>query len=75
MPSIYACDEVCDVFQFEKQSRLPFPKNQAWRATQKLQLIHTDICGPMRTPSLSENKYFVLFIDDLTRMCWVWFLK
>ena len=71
MPSIYACDEVCDVCQFGKQRRLPFLKNQAWRATQKLQLIHTDIYGLMRTPSLSGNKYFVLFIDDLTRMCWV----
>ena len=38
-------------------------------------MVHTDICGPMRTPSLSGSKYFVLFIDDLTRMCWVWFLK
>lgn len=29
----------------------------------------------MRTPSLSQNLYFVLFIDDCTRMCWVYFMK
>ncbi|KAE8695211.1 hypothetical protein F3Y22_tig00110729pilonHSYRG00019 [Hibiscus syriacus] len=29
----------------------------------------------MKKPSLNGSKYFVLFIDDLTRMCWVYFLK
>lgn len=52
-----------------------FPINQAWRAFEKLQLIHTDLCGPMKTLSLNDNKYFLLFIDDCTRMCQVFFLK
>ena len=30
-------------------------------------LIHSDICGPMRTESLGSAKYFVTFIDDSTR--------
>ncbi|KAL6320112.1 hypothetical protein AAG906_004621 [Vitis piasezkii] len=34
-----------------------------------------DICGPMSTPSQGNNKYFVLFIDDFTRMTWVFFMK
>lgn len=46
-----------------------------WRASAKLQLVHTDICGPMQTESLGRNKYFLLFIDDYTRMTWVYFLK
>lgn len=29
----------------------------------------------MRTESLSGNRYFILFIDDFTRYCWVYFLK
>jgi len=29
----------------------------------------------MRTPSHYNNKYFILFIDDFSRMTWVYFLK
>ncbi|TYK23206.1 Retrovirus-related Pol polyprotein from transposon TNT 1-94 [Cucumis melo var. makuwa] len=39
---------------FGKQNRKSFPKS-SWRATQKLQLIHTDVAGPQRTPSLKGN--------------------
>ena len=75
MPVVDACKSVCEVCSLGKLHRLPFPKNGAWRASKKLQLIHTDVCGPMRTPSLNGSKYFILFIDDFSRMCWVYFLK
>ncbi|MCO5601069.1 hypothetical protein L7F22_055186 [Adiantum nelumboides] len=45
------------------------------RATRKLQLVHSDVCGPMRTPSVGNNLYFVTFIDDFSRFCWVYPLK
>jgi len=67
--------QICDTCQQGKQAKLPYPKNQAWRASQRLQLIHTNVCGPMKTAYLSGNKYFILFIDDYTRMCWVYFIK
>ena len=40
-----------------------------------LELIHSDICGPMSSPSLSGYLYFVIFIDDLSRKTWIYFLK
>jgi len=64
----------CNACQFGKQHRLPFPKT-TWRASQKLQLIHTDVAGPQRTPPLQGSLYFILFIDDFTRMCWIFFLE
>jgi hypothetical protein len=64
----------CKACQFGKQNRKPFPKT-TWRSTKKLQLIHTDIAGPQRTPSLNGSLYYVIFIDDFTRMCWIFFLK
>lgn len=30
--------------------------------------------GPMQTPSHSQNKYFILFIDDFAKMTWVYFM-
>ncbi|GKV25633.1 hypothetical protein SLEP1_g35036 [Rubroshorea leprosula] len=70
LPSINLSDDVCEACQLGKLHRQAFPVNQAWRATEKLELIHTDICGPMKIESLSSNKYFILFIDDFTRMTW-----
>jgi hypothetical protein len=33
------------------------------------------LCGPMLVPSANGNKYMMTFIDDYTRMCWVYMLK
>jgi transposase InsO family protein len=40
-----------------------------------LQLVHTDICGPIEPMSLGGNRYFITFIDDFSRKLWVYFLK
>ena len=37
------------------------------RATDVLQLIHTDICGPFPTVSWNGQQYFITFIDDFSR--------
>ena len=37
------------------------------RATDVLQLIHTDICGLFPTVSWNDQKYFITFIDDFSR--------
>ena len=75
MPSIHENITVCDLCQFEKLSQMPFPINQAWRANEKFQLVHTDVCGPMSDASYGGSKYFLFFIDDYTRFCWVYFLQ
>ena len=64
----------CNACQFGKQNRMPFPRS-TWRATHKLQLIHTDVAGPLSTPSLNGSRYYLLFIDDYSRMCWIYFMK
>ncbi|KAK4409575.1 Retrovirus-related Pol polyprotein from transposon TNT 1-94 [Sesamum angolense] len=55
------------------QEAIPF--RNSWRAKAVLELIHTDVCGPMRTPSHEQNRYFILFIDDYSRMTWVYFMR
>ncbi|KAL5573510.1 hypothetical protein UlMin_023107 [Ulmus minor] len=59
-----------DLPTIKKQHQQPFPFGKAWRAKKPLELVHTDVCGPMRTPSNDQNRYFILFIDDYTRMTW-----
>ena len=40
-----------------------------------LELVYSDVCGPVEGGSLGENKYFLTFIDDTSHKVWVYFLK
>ena len=40
-----------------------------------LEIIHSDICGPMQSTSISGYIYYVSFIDDYPHKTWVYFLK
>ena len=40
-----------------------------------LELIHTDLCGPIRKKSPHREQYYILFIDEFSRMCWIDLLK
>ncbi|XP_076929254.1 uncharacterized protein LOC143593534 [Bidens hawaiensis] len=54
MPNIRPID-TCEGCVMGKQSRDSFP-SKSWRASKKLELIHTDVCGPMQVSSLGGNK-------------------
>ena len=74
LPQINREDKVCEGCIYGKMHRLPFPKT-TWRAKAPLELVHADICGPTRTTSIGGKRYFLLFVDDHTRMMWVFFLE
>jgi len=40
-----------------------------------LDYVHTDIWGPAKMTSIRGNHYFVAFIDDYSRRCWIYTLK
>ncbi|GKB54981.1 retrovirus-related pol polyprotein from transposon TNT 1-94 [Tanacetum coccineum] len=45
------------------------------RTTEPLDMIHTDICDLKSLPTKGGNKYFITFIDDCTKYCYVYLLK
>lgn len=55
-------EKLCDTCQFGKQIRKPFPKEKKLRAKQKLELVHPNISGPMKTLSLNCSKYYIVLI-------------
>lgn len=63
---------ICEVCVQGKFLRIPFEKSTS---SELLQLIHTDICGPMRVQLLSGSKFFATFVDDKSQYCEVVFLK
>lgn len=64
--------EVCEVCLKGKQSRAPFVTNPNKRvAKARLDLIHTDVVGPMPTTSLGGKRYILTFLDDYSRKVFV----
>jgi len=41
----------------------------------KLGLLHSDLSGPFPVPSYDNSLYYIILIDDATRVAWVRFLK
>jgi transposase InsO family protein len=51
-----------------------FP-NSYNRAKGVLDIVHSDVCGPMSVASLSGYVYYVSFIDDYSCKTWIYLLK
>ena len=49
-------------------------KESTWRALQILQLMHVDICGPIKPISNGKKRYLITFTNDFSRKTWVYFL-
>lgn len=75
LPLLQAPTKVCSDCLVGKQHRDSIPKKSLWRATQKLQVVHVYICGPMKPESNNKKRYLITFIDDFSRKCWVYFLS
>jgi len=56
-----------------KATQKPYPEMSVHRTKQPLDLIHSDVCGPMKTLTPGKNRYIVTFIDDYSRytMCYL----
>eukprot|EP00250_Pteridium_aquilinum_P019822 c24589_g1_i1 orf=892-4791(+) len=63
----------CEGCIYGKLPNQRFP-HKTTHTTDTLELIHSDLCGPIPVRSLNNNKYFLTFIDDFTRFTVVMFL-
>ncbi|KAM0043888.1 putative RNA-directed DNA polymerase [Helianthus debilis subsp. tardiflorus] len=75
LPTTVEKYKVCEICAIGKQQREAIPKKSEWRAKERLELIHTDLCGPITPASHSGRRYVLVFIDDFTRKTWVYFLS
>ena len=67
--------ELCGGCALGKQTRVKFQLASTDRTKDLLEVVHSDVCGPMRTPTFGGMKYFVTFIDDKSRHCVVYLMR
>nr|GFA42522.1 retrovirus-related Pol polyprotein from transposon TNT 1-94 [Tanacetum cinerariifolium] len=48
---------------------------KAKRSKRRLQLLHMDLCGPMRVASINGKRYVLVIVDDYSRYTWTYFLR
>ena len=71
LPQPNVSSNVCTNCMVGKQHKDAIPKKSLWRAAQRLQLVHSDICGPITPVSNNNKRYFISFIDDYSRKVWL----
>ena len=54
--------------------QLPY-KEYKFIAKEPLELVYSDVFGPVKQASISGRKYLVTFIDDFSRYVWIYFMK
>jgi hypothetical protein len=65
---------ICKGCALGKNIKKPFPSSNN-RSKETLDIIHSDVCGPMPVKSLGGALYYVTFIDDYSRKMWLYLLK
>ena len=50
-------------------------KSKKYQSKDILEIVHIDLCGPIGVESYSGEKFFILFVDDYSRMMIVMYLR
>nr|GFB15254.1 retrovirus-related Pol polyprotein from transposon TNT 1-94 [Tanacetum cinerariifolium] len=68
-------DHLCSSCELGKAKRKTFQTKTTPSSKRRLQLLHMDLCGPMRVDSINEKKHVLVIVDDYSRYTWTHFLR
>nr|GEV65449.1 reverse transcriptase domain-containing protein [Tanacetum cinerariifolium] len=68
-------DHLCSSCELGKAKRKSFQSKITPSSKRRLQLLHMDLCGPMRVASINGKKCVLVFFDDYSRYTWTYFLR
>lgn len=75
LPKIDIPSEVCEECVLAKQHKNSFSKAAKSKSKEILEVIYTNVYGPIQVDSIGGNRYFVTFIDDFSRKLWTYLIK
>nr|GEW04268.1 integrase, catalytic region, zinc finger, CCHC-type, peptidase aspartic, catalytic [Tanacetum cinerariifolium] len=71
----YKKDHLCSAFEWGKSKKASHPPKLVLSNHSKLELLHMDLCGPMRVASINEKMYILVIVDDYSQFTWVYLLR
>nr|GEW09209.1 integrase, catalytic region, zinc finger, CCHC-type, peptidase aspartic, catalytic [Tanacetum cinerariifolium] len=71
----YVKDQLCSSCELSKAKRSSFKSKAIPSSKGRLNLLHIDLCGPMRVASINRKKYILVIVDDYSRYTWTLFLR
>ncbi|GJT93132.1 gag-pol polyprotein [Tanacetum coccineum] len=71
----YVKDQLCSSCEVSKAKRSSFKKKTVPSLKGRLNLLHMDLCGPMRVASINRKKYILVIVGDYSRYTWTLFLR
>ncbi|GKA50485.1 retrovirus-related pol polyprotein from transposon TNT 1-94 [Tanacetum coccineum] len=71
----YVKDQLGSSCELSKAKRSSFKTKVIPSSKGRLNLLHMDLCGPMRVESINGKKYILVIIDDYSRYTWNLFLR
>ncbi|GJT92082.1 retrovirus-related pol polyprotein from transposon TNT 1-94 [Tanacetum coccineum] len=71
----YVKDQLCSSCEVSKAKRSSFKSKTVPSSKGQLNLLHMDLCGPMRVASINGKKYILVIVDDYSRYTWTPFLR
>ncbi|GJV81728.1 retrovirus-related pol polyprotein from transposon TNT 1-94, partial [Tanacetum coccineum] len=71
----YHKNHLCSACEQGKSEKASLPPKLVPSTESKLELLHMNLCGPMRVASINGKKYILVIVDDYSRFTWVYFLR
>nr|GEX34558.1 hypothetical protein [Tanacetum cinerariifolium] len=68
-------DHLCSSCELKKAKRKSFYTKLTPSSKRRLQLLHMDLCGPMRVASINGKRYVLVIVDDYSIYTWTHFLR
>ncbi|KAJ9558311.1 hypothetical protein OSB04_012925 [Centaurea solstitialis] len=76
LPSLrFTKEQLCSACEMGKIKKSSHKLKVEHNTSKPLQLLHMDLCGPMRVQSINGRKYVLVIVDDFSRYTWVNFLR
>nr|GEU57172.1 hypothetical protein [Tanacetum cinerariifolium] len=71
----YVKDQLCSSCELSKAKISSFKSKAVPSLKGRLNLLHMDLCGPMRVASINGKKYILVIVDDYSRYTWTLFVR
>ncbi|GJX19338.1 retrovirus-related pol polyprotein from transposon TNT 1-94 [Tanacetum coccineum] len=71
----YVKDQLCSSCEVSKAKQSSFKSKTIPSSKGRLNLLHIDLCDPMRVASINGKKYILVIVDNYSRYTWTLFLR